>query len=564
MGPIQSVELGARIGSVQSPAFVKAGFSKAFFEAAKRRGQLGKPDTITLNIDALGRDEWLESQKAESKRRRYSNHARRANPAQNIDQPPGATGPKGANGTFSQEPPEADIGAPGMCPTVPHGGQGDHGHQAPTAGTGGTGIRGIDGDDAGVLNVTLECGETGFIYMSARGGRGGEGGEGGDGGQPARGGKGGQGGTGDMCACPMQSGTGGRGGVGGTGSRGGTGGNGGPGADGGRGGTINFSYPSNMTPDYGFSINPGGKGPGGKPGQNSPGGLPGFGGEPGVGGQNIGCLEKAGGTLGRGPDGVPGATSMDNGSQGPLGGQKAAGLFNPILLPACPSGGGGGCVYQTEEDPWLDGNDCGICIDGANNDCDGTHDSTEPECFWRCYSPVLVDVSGNGFDLTNAAGGVAFDLNSDGVAENLSWTAAGSDDAWLALDRNGNGSIDNGQELFGNFTPQPRSQKPNGFLALADFDKSVHGGNGDNQVDNADAIFSSLRLWQDLNHNGISESIELRTLLSLNVKTLFLEYKESQRRDQHGNLFRYRAKVADSGHAHVGRWAWDVYLRVAR
>ena len=217
-------------------------------------------------------------------------------------------------------------------------------------------------------------------------------------------------------------------------------------------------------------------------------------------------------------------------------------------------------MYQTEEDPWLDGNDCGICIDGANNDCDGTQDSTEPECFWRCYSPVLIDVSGNGFNLTNTAGGVAFDLNSNGVPENLSWTAADSDDAWLALDRNGNGSIDNGQELFGNYTPQPWSQKPNGFLALADFDKPVHGGNGDNQIDNVDSIFSSLRLWQDLNHNGISESSELRTLLSLNVNTIFLEYKESQRRDQHGNLFRYRAKV-NSNSAQVGRWAWDVFLR---
>jgi hypothetical protein len=165
--------------------------------------------------------------------------------------------------------------------------------------------------------------------------------------------------------------------------------------------------------------------------------------------------------------------------------------------------------------------------------------------------------------LSSATEGVDFDLDADGTPEPRAWTLDDSDDAWLALDRNGNGTIDGGAELFGDRTPQPIPPvgvEMNGFLALAEFDRRENGGDSNGWIDSHDAIFSSLRLWQDVNHNGASEPNELHTLAAMGLLRFDLDYRASKRIDQHGNEFGYRAKVRDERGAQLGRWAWDVFL----
>ena len=235
----------------------------------------------------------------------------------------------------------------------------------------------------------------------------------------------------------------------------------------------------------------------------------------------------------------------------------------PLLVGPCRCGNIEAPIFI---DPTLPIPHLGSCSSAFANKClmyGGDYDFETCTCSGcaECGgSPILIDVKGDGFRLTGASAGVSFDLEANGLPQRWSWTAENSDDAWLALDRNSNGTIDDGSELFGNFTHQPISDTPNGFKALAEFDSFARGGNGDGVIDQNDAIYSSLRLWQDSNHNGVSEANELHTLSELGVKTVELDYKPSKKTDEYGNRFKYRAKVKDSKGEQLGRWAWDVFL----
>lgn len=178
-------------------------------------------------------------------------------------------------------------------------------------------------------------------------------------------------------------------------------------------------------------------------------------------------------------------------------------------------------------------------------------------------SPIIIETEGTGFHLTSAAQGVLFDIRGDGHPLQIAWTAPGSRNAFLVLDRNGNGKIDDGTELFGNFTPQPAASQPNGFLALAVYDQPENGGNGDGIIDQNDAVFSHLRLWIDANHDGISQPDELFRLPDLGVLAISLNYRESRQVDEFGNVFRFKAKINPVGgdvNSSAGRWAFDVFL----
>jgi len=171
------------------------------------------------------------------------------------------------------------------------------------------------------------------------------------------------------------------------------------------------------------------------------------------------------------------------------------------------------------------------------------------------------------YKLTGVVGGVRFDIDGDGIEEQIAWTHQSSHLAFLALDRNGNGKIDSGKELFGNHT---FAGVGNGFYALL---REATGTTA--IISEGHPLYEKLLLWEDENHNGISEAWELHKF-SDHYVGIGTGYRDSALTDKYGNEFRYEgwAAVRDPGkfkkfpegepgaEKDILIPIWDVFLRL--
>ncbi|MGE0173546.1 MAG: hypothetical protein AB7T49_12185 [Oligoflexales bacterium] len=178
-------------------------------------------------------------------------------------------------------------------------------------------------------------------------------------------------------------------------------------------------------------------------------------------------------------------------------------------------------------------------------ECDGT------------VSPLVIDFANKGVELSAPLDGVEFDIDADGKKDQISWPLGG-ETSFLTLDVNANGNIDNGTELFGNFSIGPdQLTSSNGFLALAKYDD-----NKDSKINASDEVYSKLRLWTDVNFDGVAAPDELKSLEDLKVGTIDLLYTSGFEMDVYGNETRERSSVIlEDG---TLRMVFDIWFRKIR
>jgi hypothetical protein len=176
------------------------------------------------------------------------------------------------------------------------------------------------------------------------------------------------------------------------------------------------------------------------------------------------------------------------------------------------------CVGDQQPDP----NNCNCCIN---------------------YTPILIDLGGDGFELGGPLTGPVFRINTCESVVQVGWPVS-RDDVWLVLDVNGNGRIDDGSEMFGNATRlSGGGYAKNGYQALAQWDE-----NYDRVIDDKDAVFRRLEVWGDSDRDGVSERHELSNVARAGIVSIDLRYRDGRRVDQWGNRFVFVGRVmTDAG-----------------
>jgi len=163
---------------------------------------------------------------------------------------------------------------------------------------------------------------------------------------------------------------------------------------------------------------------------------------------------------------------------------------------------------------------------------------------WGQCSPIVVDLNRDGVQLGPKGRGVNFDVNADGFADFVQWVQPGGNEAFLSLDRNRNGLVDDGSELFGVGTPLfEGGNAPNGFVGLAQYDAPLLGGDDDGLITPEDAIWPELSIWLDRNADGLSTRREMYRPADLGFTSFETIPKARRKRDAAGNSLPYWAKA---------------------
>lgn len=215
---------------------------------------------------------------------------------------------------------------------------------------------------------------------------------------------------------------------------------------------------------------------------------------------------------------------------------------------------GGGCIFNGCAAPGWTLNQARCRFPDVVDECG---------CCKRDLTPLVIDLSGNGMSLSSAANGALFELDGPGAAPVWVGWPLTTDDAWLFMDRTGDGTVSDGSEFFGSATPLSSGAiAEDGYEALGDLD-----ANGDHWINALDPPFPDLRLWMDRNRNGVSEPRELIPLAAAGVLALSLDYSGTPYDDGNGNHFRYCAPViVESGPGDgpsIERVSCDVYPDIA-